>query len=119
VGADRSAHYHAVPVARIFAVSALAIAAIVVIVVVSSSLGGSDESAKSREHANGPNTQKEHHDKYYVVQPGDTFAGIADKEGFTVQRLEKLNPNLDTQLLPEQGCINLVPDGCKILANGG
>jgi len=105
-------------VARILAVSALVIAAIVVIVVISSSVGGGEES-KSGEHANGPNTQKEHHDKYYVVQPGDTFAGIADKEGFSVQRLEELNPNLDTQLLPEQGCINLVPEGCKILANGG
>jgi len=105
-------------VARIFAVSALVIAAIVVIVVVSSSLGG-DEDSKSGERASGPNTQKEHHDKYYVVQPGDTFAGIAEKEGFTVQRLEELNPNLDTQLLPEKGCINLIPDGCKILAEGG
>jgi LysM repeat protein len=105
-------------VARIFAVSALVIAAIVVIVVISSSLGSSD-SSNSGAHANGPNKQKEHHDKYYVVQPGDTFAGIADKEGFSVQKLEELNPNLDTQLLPEKGCINLVPEGCKILAEGG
>jgi LysM repeat protein len=106
-------------VARILAVSALVIAAIVVVVVISSSLGGSGESSKSGANANGPNKQKEHHDKYYVVQPGDTFAGIADKEGYSVEHLEKLNPNLDTQLLPEKGCINLVPDGCKILANGG
>jgi LysM repeat protein len=104
-------------VARIFAVSALVIAAIVVIVVVSSSLGGSDSSSGSGQQANAPNEQKEHHDKYYVVQPGDTFAGIAEKEGFTVPHLEELNPNLDTQLLPEKGCINLVPEGCKILAN--
>jgi LysM repeat protein len=106
-------------VARILAVSALVIAAIVVVVVVSTSLGGSGETSRSREHANGVNQQKEHHDKYYVVQPGDTFAGIAEKEGYSVQRLEQLNPNLDTQLLPEKGCINLVPDGCKILASGG
>jgi LysM repeat protein len=106
-------------VARILAVSALVIAAIVVIVVVSSSLGGSSENAKSGGHASSPNQQKEHHGKYYVVQPGDTFAGIADKEGFTVKQLEKLNPNLDTQLLPEKGCINLVPEGCKVLAKGG
>ena len=98
--------------------SALAIAAIVVIVVISSSLGGSDETSRSAR-AKGPNKQKESHAKYYVVQPGDTFAGIAQKEGFSVKRLEGLNPNLDTQLLPEKGCINLVPDGCKILARGG
>jgi LysM repeat protein len=104
-------------VARILAVSALAIAAIVVIVVISSSLGGSGETSNPA-HAKGPK-HKEPHAKYYVVQPGDTFAGIAQKEGFTVKRLEGLNPNLDTQLLPEKGCINLVPDGCKILARGG
>lgn len=98
--------------------SALVIAAIVVIVVISSSLGSSSDSSKG-EHASGPNKQKEHHDKYYVVQPGDTFAGIAEKEGFSVQKLEELNPNLDTQLLPEKGCINLVPEGCKVLAEGG
>lgn len=99
--------------------SALVIAAIVVVVMVSSSLGGSSEKSGSGQQAKGPNKHKEHHAKYYVVQPGDTFAGIAEKEGFTVQHLEQLNPNLDTQLLPEKGCINLVPEGCKILANGG
>jgi len=36
-----------------------------------------------------------------------------------VPRLEELNPNLDTQLLPEKGCVNLVPEGCKVLAEGG
>jgi LysM repeat protein len=106
-------------VARILAVLALVVAAVVVIVVISSSLGGSDESSKSGSHAGGPNQQKQHHDKYYVVEPGDTFAGIAAKEGVTVSHLEQLNPNLDTQLLPEKGCINLVPEGCKILAEGG
>jgi LysM repeat protein len=106
-------------VARILAVSALVIAAIVVVVVVSTSLGGSGETSRSREHANGANQQKEHHDKYYVVQPGDTFAGIAEEQGISVPRLEELNPNLDTQLLPEQGCVNLVPEGCKVLAEGG
>ncbi len=102
--------------ARVLAVLALAAAAIVVAVVVAGSVGGS---------GNGP---AEHRDagvrdqpaqKYYVVQPGDTFAGIAHKEGVSVSRLEQLNPNLDTQLLPEKGCVDLVPDGCKELANGG
>jgi LysM repeat protein len=104
-------------VARILAVMALVIAAVVVIVVVSSSLGGSDESPDTTQ---GVRTQKqEQHDKYYVVEPGDTFAGIASQQGISVPRLEELNPNLDTQLLPEQGCVNLVPEGCKILAEGG
>ena len=104
--------------ARILAVLALVGAAIVVVVLISSSLGGgSGEKSSTHEHAH---TQKKTNlPKYYVVQPGDTFAGIASKEGFSVTALEKLNPNLDTQLLPEKGCINLVPEGCKVLANGG
>ena len=104
--------------ARILAVLALVGAAIVVVVLISSSLGGgSDEKSSTHQHAH--TQKKQNQPKYYVVQPGDTFAGIASKEGFSVTALEKLNPNLDTQLLPEKGCINLVPEGCKVLANGG
>jgi LysM repeat protein len=105
-------------VARILAVLALVGTAIVVIVLISSSLGGGS-GVKSSTHQHAHAQEKKNQPKYYVVQPGDTFAGIASKEGFSVTALEKLNPNLDTQLLPEKGCINLVPEGCKILANGG
>jgi LysM repeat protein len=106
-------------VARILAVLALVGAAVVVIVLISSSLGGgSDEKSSTHPHAQAQHKNK-NQPKYYVVQPGDTFAAIAQKEGFSVTALEKLNPNLDTQLLPEKGCINLVPEGCKVLANGG
>jgi LysM repeat protein len=105
-------------VARILAVLALLGAAIVVVVLVSSSLGGSsDEKSSTHHHAHAQ--KQKNQPKYYVVQPGDTFAGIAAKEGFSVTALQKLNPNLDTQLLPEKGCINLVPEGCKVLANSG
>jgi len=105
-------------VARILAVLALVCAAIVVVVLVSSSLGGgSGEKSGAPKHAKAQSNKPE--PKYYVVQPGDTFAGIAAKEGVSVPALEKLNPNLDTQLLPEKGCINLVPEGCKVLAAGG
>jgi LysM repeat protein len=105
-------------VARILAVLALVAAAIVVVVLVSSSLGGgSDEKSPTHHHASAQKQKKQK--KYYVVQPGDTFADIASKEGFSVTKLEQLNPNLDTQLLPEKGCINLVPKGCKVLAKGG
>jgi LysM repeat protein len=103
-------------VARILAVLALVIAAIVVVVMVSSSLGGGSDEKSQHAQAHAHKKPKA---KYYVVQPGDTFAGIAAKEGVSVPHLEQLNPNLDTQLLPEKGCINLIPEGCKILANGG
>ncbi len=102
--------------ARILAVLAIVSAAIVVVVLVSSSLGGGSGEQTSTHHP-AHAQKKKNRPKYYVVQPGDTFADIASKEGFSVTKLEKLNPNLDTQLLPEKGCINLVPEGCKVLAN--
>jgi hypothetical protein len=105
------------PAARILAVFALVVAAIIVAVIVVSSVGGSG-GAPSRAHGGGAAKAKPNQ-KYYVVQPGDTFAGIAHKEGISVSKLEELNPNLDTQLLPEKGCVDLVPKGCKVLANGG
>ena len=103
--------------ARILAVLALVVGAIVLVVVISNSLGGSGGSSSGGggRHA----ARSKPHNKYYVVQPGDTFGGIASKEGVSIGRLEQLNPNLDTQLLPERGCVNLVPKGCKVLANGG
>jgi LysM repeat protein len=102
--------------ARIAAVCALVGAAIVVIVLIAGSLGGSGGGSSSPSAGVAANKPKQ---KYYVVQPGDTFGAIAHKEGVSVSRLEQLNPNLDTQLLPEKGCVDLVPKGCKVLANGG
>jgi LysM repeat protein len=108
----------AVTAARILAVVALLAGAIVLVVVIAGSVGGSGESSSSA--AKGTQTgHKGPKNKYYVVQPGDTFGGIASKENVPIARLEQLNPNLDTQLLPQKGCVNLVPKGCKVLANGG
>jgi LysM repeat protein len=106
------------PVARTLAVVALVAVAIVLVVVVSGSIGGSGGTAGGGQPASQASHSKPQ-GKYYVVQPGDTFGGIADKEGIPIARLEKLNPNLDTQLLPQKGCVDLVPNGCKALANGG
>jgi LysM domain len=106
------------PVARALAVLALVAAAIVLVVVISGSIGGSSGNSGSGAKASRASHNKPKH-KYYVVEPGDTFGGIAEKQGVPIARLEKLNPNLDTQLLPQKGCVNLVPEGCKVLAKGG
>jgi LysM repeat protein len=104
-------------VTRILAVCALIAAAIVVVAVIAGSVGGSGDGSTT---ARGPDARPSgSHDTYYVVQPGDTFGGIAQKEGIPIVRLQQLNPNLDPQLLPEKGCVDLVPDGCKALAKGG
>jgi hypothetical protein len=106
------------PIARVFAVTALILAAIVVVIVVSDSIGGSGD-GNGRGAREGREGHSKPHEKYYVVQPGDTFGGIAEEQGIAIARLEALNPKLDTQLLPQQGCVNLVPEGCKVLAAGG
>ena len=106
------------PVPRTLAVLALVAVAIVLAVVISGSIGGSGGTGGSAHPAGQASHVKPKRD-YYVVQPGDTFGGIAQKEGIPIARLEKLNPKLDTQLLPQKGCVDLVPDGCKVLANGG
>ena len=95
---------------------ALVVGAVVFVVVIATSLGGSGDGSSTSAAKGG---HRAPHHKYYVVQPGDTFGGIAAKEGVSVPRLERLNPNLDTQLLPANGCVDLVPKGCKVLANGG
>jgi LysM repeat protein len=106
------------PIARILAVVALIAATIVVVVVISDSIGGSgDEKGGGGQGSRAAHSKP--HEKYYVVEPGDTFGGIAEKQGIPIARLEALNPNLDTQLLPQKGCVNLVPEGCKVLASGG
>ena len=107
----------AAPAVRILAVLALVAAAIVLVAVIAGSVGGSGGSSTPGGHNQGGHNKPRA--KYYVVQPGDTFGGIAAKQGVPVTRLEQLNPNLDTQLLPEKGCVNLIPKGCKVLANGG
>jgi LysM repeat protein len=37
--------------------------------------------------------------KTYVVQVGDTLGGIADKTGVPLERLEQLNPDVDSHLM--------------------
>ncbi len=99
------------------AVFALILAPVVVVVVIAGSVGGSGDGSGAARSVGAKPSGPQH--KYYVVQPGDTFGGIAQKEGVPIGRLQQLNPNLDPQLLPEKGCVDLVPDGCKVLANGG
>lgn len=35
----------------------------------------------------------------YIIKAGDTLGGIAEKTGVSVERLERLNPELDPQAL--------------------
>ena len=49
---------------------------------------------KRKTHAHAHKGQRT-----YVIQPGDTLAGIAAKEGTTITRLKQLNPGIDPTAL--------------------
>ena len=57
-------------------------------------------------------------DGYYVLQAGENLSTVAEQTCIPVDQLEQLNPDLDTQSLPVGGCVDLVVDGCKVLAQG-
>lgn len=58
---------------------------------------------------------------YYVVTAADIegLSGIADKTCTSVDKLTALNPNLDPQALQANNCVDLKPDGCRALSQGG
>jgi LysM repeat protein len=106
-------------VARVFAVLALAIVSIVLVAVIASSVD--DSSSGPGTGSTTASTPKEMPtDPYYVVQEGDTFSGIAAKEGVTPAHLKKVNAGrpIDPDLLRPTQCIDIVPDGCSKLAGG-
>ena len=106
--------------ARALAVLALIVAAVVVVAVVLATLEGGTTSpagsttGKARHHRSRQPPQP-----YFVIQSGDTLDAIHLRFHVSIARLESLNPKLDTQQLPVSGCVNLVPDGCKVLTQGG
>ena len=82
----------------------LALVAVVValymIVTPSGNGGGGEPASDERPAATAtatPKTKKQR--KVYVVKPGDTPSGIAEKTGVSLEQLEEANPKLDPQLL--------------------
>lgn len=87
-------------VSRLLAVLALAAAAIALIVVIGGATGNDDPEPKKavsgkQEQKKKPKTKA----KTYEVKEGDSLSAIADRTGVPVDRLEKLNPDLDPQAL--------------------
>src|SRR6476660_576981 len=91
-------------IARTLAVLALVAAFLVVLVVVSAALndngsGGSGGSAHARHaHHTEPETQKKA-PATYVIKSGDTLTAIAHATGVSVAKIERLNPEVDPQIL--------------------
>jgi LysM repeat protein len=88
--------------ARVLAVSALVGGFLVIVIVFAAVLGGGSEGHPSRQ------VPKVHHRKEtgaatspatYVVKEGDTLIAIAHKTGVGVAKIERLNPEVDPQIL--------------------
>jgi LysM repeat protein len=88
-------------IARLLAVLALIGTILIVIVAISGATGGDDGGSSKKANPgkqqtqNKPKTKK----KKYEVEEGDTLTTISNKTGISVDRLEKLNPDLDPQAL--------------------
>jgi hypothetical protein len=112
--------------ARILAPLALVLAAVAIVVVVGGSLDSSDDDNGSPERVSSSGCQPDEEVEddvaagYYVIEAGDDLATVADRTCISIERITRLNEGrIDPQLLPIGGCVNLVPEGCKTLAEEG
>jgi hypothetical protein len=113
--------------ARLLALGALVASVAVVIMVVSASVGSSEEEdpegspnrAGRTVEGCTPSEPGALRDGYYVVQPGEPgLSAVSDKTCVPMDRLLRLNENLDPQLIPQGACVNLRRNGCRTLAEG-
>jgi len=86
---------------RVLAPIGVALLAVAVLVVIATSLGdGSNGDGRDGRGGGGGGQKKERTDeKFYVVEPGDTLTTISDETGVGVDKLTRLNPELDPQAL--------------------
>jgi LysM repeat protein len=89
--------------ARAFAVIALIGGFILLVVVFSAALSGGDSDDGGTKSPTTRTTQQqkggEDAPKSYVIENGDTLIAIAHKTGVPVGQIERLNPEVDPQIL--------------------
>jgi LysM repeat protein len=90
--------------ARFLAPLALVAFAIALFSILGGERGGGEEPAttqqpRSTATATATKAAGKRKRKVYVVKPGDTPSGIAEKTGVSLEQLEEANPDLDPQLL--------------------
>lgn len=89
--------------ARVLALLALIGAAAAIVLVVGSTTGDDGHSKRShnaKHQGNGQKgTKQKPQPKAYTVQEGDTLSAIAHKTGVPLARIERLNPDIDPQIL--------------------
>ena len=112
--------------ARILAPLVLVAAVAAIVLVVNGSMDASDDSDDSSKPSETsttgckPDADQAVEDGYYVISAEDTqgLSGVAQKTCIPLERLVKLNPNLDPQAIQVSNCVDLVVDGCKALSSG-
>ena len=89
--------------ARFLAPLALAAVAFALFSILGGGGGGGEEPATTQQPrataTATPKKETRRKRKVYVVKPGDTPSGIAEKTGVSLEQLEEANPDLDPQLL--------------------
>jgi LysM repeat protein len=80
--------------ARLAAIVALVAAFVVCAVILLSTVGGG-RSDQQGDRGSARATTGKPQRRVYVVKPGDTLSLIAQKVGVSVERLQRLNPDLD------------------------
>jgi hypothetical protein len=110
--------------ARILAPLALLIAVAAIVLVVTGSLDSSDDDDRGgdrrAEVTSGcqPDAENAVEDGYYVIEVGEDLSVVADRTCIPIERLMRLNENLDPQLIQVGSCVDLRFEGCKALAEG-
>lgn len=111
-------------------VAPLALAGVLaaVVLIVGGSLGSSDDEdgantggGKGRTTTSGcqPAADNAVREGFFVIESGEDLSVVAEKTCISPERLERLNPNLDPQLIPIGACVDLRKEGCKALASQG
>jgi LysM repeat protein len=89
--------------ARIFAATALIVAFVIAVAVVAGGgIGGGSSDSDGRGHSSKVHEaarKRRNAPATYVVQSGDTLVAIAHRTGIPVVRIERLNPEVDPQIL--------------------
>lgn len=105
--------------ARVLAVSAVAVAALALIWVTATSLSGSDaaptatESVDTAEEACNPQANSAVAAGWYTIKEGDLLSLIAERTCLTEQDLLRLNPGIDPQALTPGECVSLEEGACE------
>lgn len=87
---------------RIVAVTALVLAFVVAVIAISGAVGGDsgDSGGADRVIRGSQNADRAKRvPAAYEVKSGDTLISIAHRMGITVARIERLNPEVDPQIL--------------------